>query len=402
MTRMGIEPFERFPGVEQGYGAVGALMSHLNLLKEAREKKVKNVLIFEDDFEFLISKEELWKLLDSVKDMEYDVIMMGANRNSLDVADFNENLFKVTFAMAPSAYLVNSPFFDILIKTFEDALPLLIEKDNVELYAVDTCWRDLQPKSKWYLFKTKVGKQRASYSNIVHNSVNYQTGGNGAIGAVRYINLGHRKDRKKEIEHELSRMGFSSFERFPAVNHKKKAVGCMISHLDLLKEAKEKGYPNILILEDDFEFLVSKEEFWDTLAAIKDLDYDVVMLAYQVMEHEPYNETLLKVISAQCAAGYIVNARFYDTLIQNMEEALPKFIETGEHWNYANDQCWKTLQPKSKWYAFKTHLGKVRASYSDIQGKTTNHYISKVMGGSRKSKKTRRRMRKHSRLSKRR
>jgi GR25 family glycosyltransferase involved in LPS biosynthesis len=205
------------------------------------------------------------------------------------------------------------------------------------------------------------------------------------FGAVRYINLDKRTDRKKEIEGELRRMGIENFKRFPAVNHEKTEIGCFLSHLNLLKEARDKKHKNVLVLEDDFEFVVSKEDFWKFMDSIKDLDYDVIMFVYNTQAHEDFNDKLIKVKSAQTAAGYLVNSNFYGALIENFEEALPKFIETGEHWHYANDQCWKSLQPHSKWYAFRPSIGKVRASYSDIQGKQTNDYRSTI-GGSRRSK----------------
>ena len=206
------------------------------------------------------------------------------------------------------------------------------------------------------------------------------------FGAVRYINLDKRTDRKEQIEGELRRMGIDQFERFPAVKHAEGAIGCAHSHLNVLKEAKERGYPSILILEDDFEFVVPKEEFWRAIEAVKDVDYDVIMLGYALNSHEDYNDTLLKVLDAQTASAYLVNSGFYDALIKNYEEAIPKFEATGEHWKYANDQSWKTLQPHSKWYAFKNRMGKQRASHSDNRGATVDY-----MHGGKRVRKYRRR-----------
>jgi len=182
LTRMGITNFERFSAVKREPGYVGALESHLNVLKQAKEKGKKNILIVEDDFEFTISKEKFWELIDAIKNVDYDVIMLGANRGAsrtknANSTNFNKTLYKVEFAMAPSAYLVHSQFYDTLIKKFEECLPKLIETNEQGAYALDVCWADLQPKSKWYLFKEKKGKQKASYSNIQKTQVNYQTGG---------------------------------------------------------------------------------------------------------------------------------------------------------------------------------------------------------------------------------
>jgi len=385
LHKMGIENFKRFPAVKEEFGALGCLKSHLNLLKEAKDKKFKNILILEDDFEFLLSKEDFWKLMESVKDLDYDVLLFGYNNGNLKSEKVNDVYSKVLEAQTTSAYLVNEKFYDTFIKTFEECLKQLVKTQDIYKYPADQCWKTIQPQNKWYVFHTRVGKQRKSFSNVAKINANYQTGGASPFGAVRYINLEKRTDRKKEIESELRRMGIENFKRFPAVNHEKTEIGCFLSHLNLLKEARDKKHKNVLVLEDDFEFVVSKEDFWKFMNSIKDLDYDVIMFVYNTQAHEDFNDNLIKVKSAQTAAGYLVNSKFYDALIENFEEALPKFIETGEHWHYANDQCWKSLQPHSKWYAFRPSIGKVRASYSDIQGKQTNDYRSTI-GGSRRSK----------------
>ena len=38
---------------------------------------------------------------------------------------------------------------------------------------------------------------------------------------------------------------------------------------------------------------------------------------------------------------------------------------------YAHDQTWKNLQQSGKWFALKPLIGKQKASYSDIEKKTS-------------------------------
>ena len=81
------------------------------------------------------------------------------------------------------------------------------------------------------------------------------------ISKVIYINLNKRTDRKEDIVKELDSFNLD-YERFEAIETPGFGiVGCGLSHLSVLKIAKERKYENILILEDDFTFLVSKEEF---------------------------------------------------------------------------------------------------------------------------------------------
>ena len=76
-----------------------------------------------------------------------------------------------------------------------------------------------------------------------------------------YINLEHREDRKNQIESELKKVGFNNYQRFNAIKNEKGYLGCSESHLECLKLARAQNYPNVIILEDDFEFLIDKNEF---------------------------------------------------------------------------------------------------------------------------------------------
>ena len=189
-----------------------------------------------------------------------------------------------------------------------------------------------------------------------------------------YINLDKRPDRKKELECELARMGLSG-ERFSAIEHARGAIGCCMSHLAALKLAKERGYSNILIFEDDFQFIVDKSTLERNLNAFFsfNIPYDVLMLSYNCYGKLPYNAVVSKATDVQTASGYIVHERFYDSLIRVWEEGLLKLIETGNSDIYILDQTWKSLQPVSNWYIMEPRIGIQRESYSDLQGKVVSY-----------------------------
>ena len=186
------------------------------------------------------------------------------------------------------------------------------------------------------------------------------------IDGVFHINLDSRTDRRKEVEEELNGIGIP-FERFPAIKGNPGLVGCGYSHMEVLKIARSRGYRAVLIFEDDFQFLVSKEKFWALLDAAKEEvpSYDVIMLGYNIQSAVPFSQHFQKVLEAQTASAYVVSAKFYDTLINCYEYAMPLLQSSGRHWDYANDQIWKKFQPGANWYAFKERIGKQRASYSD-------------------------------------
>ena len=190
------------------------------------------------------------------------------------------------------------------------------------------------------------------------------------IDKIMYINLNRRTDRREQIENELTVMGLMDKSiRFEAIDRPGKGiVGCTYSHLECLKYARDQKWKNVLILEDDFTFTMSKEAFEKNLSDFfeTNLPYDVCMISYLLFQSEPTEYPFLtKVNEAQTASGYIVHEKFYDVLIHLYEYFAPILDETMEHWHYANDQIWKHLQPSNQWYCLTTRCGKQRSGYSD-------------------------------------
>lgn len=189
------------------------------------------------------------------------------------------------------------------------------------------------------------------------------------IDKIFYINLDKRPDRKEAIESELTKFSLiNKSERYSAIETEQGFIGCAYSHLNVLKLAKEKNYNNVLILEDDFTFIISPEEFEQELTNFfsTDIPYDVIMISYNIIKHQTLeNIAVDKIIEAQTASGYIVHSNYYQKLIDLFEDAIPKLEETYMHWVYANDQIWKQYQPNDNWYFFKKRIGIQRPDYSD-------------------------------------
>lgn len=187
-----------------------------------------------------------------------------------------------------------------------------------------------------------------------------------------YINLDRRQDRRVQLEGELLKLGIEG-ERFAAIPREPGGIGCTQSHIAVLKLARDRNYPNVLIFEDDFESLVTKEVWDETISNIPEI-YDVVMLAYNLQSVEPFNHVFGKILETQSAPGYIVHSSYYDTLIARLEEGLALYEQYPEHhWLYINDQYWKPLQPVGNWYYSLVRLGWQRAGYSDLSKTFVDH-----------------------------
>ena len=68
-----------------------------------------------------------------------------------------------------------------------------------------------------------------------------------------FINLESRVDRLENVQNELRKMGIIG-ERINAVKSKVGGIGCTLSHIRCLEEAKQRGYEQVFICEDDIKF----------------------------------------------------------------------------------------------------------------------------------------------------
>ena len=166
LDRIGI-PCERFPAIKHNSGIVGCGYSHLAVLKEARARGYESVLLFEDDFQFLVDKETFWSIMAGIeKDLSgsYDVVMLGYNMHH--AGPHSENLMKVFDAQTTSAYIIHSRMYDILINLWEMATERLLHTGEHWVWALDQVWKRLQPSKEWYATKVRIGLQRPSFSDI--------------------------------------------------------------------------------------------------------------------------------------------------------------------------------------------------------------------------------------------
>jgi glycosyl transferase family 25 len=199
------------------------------------------------------------------------------------------------------------------------------------------------------------------------------------IDHVFYINLARRTDRRAEMEARLAEYGIEA-ERFEAIEESPGILGCTQSHRAVLALAHARGYGATLVLEDDFVFLVSRAEFYAYLSAVASarIEYDVLMISYHIeqgraTERVAASPMVRRVTAATLASGYVVRRHYYTQIVALYDWAVPLLRESGEHWNYANDQCWKRLQAADTWLCTAEKLGAQCDGYSDNSGCMVQH-----------------------------
>jgi GR25 family glycosyltransferase involved in LPS biosynthesis len=151
-----------------------------------------------------------------------------------------------------------------------------------------------------------------------------------------------------------------------------------MSHLEVLKLARDIGLPYVTIFEDDILFLDYKEtiEKLDRIVN-SDISWDVILLGGN--NYPPYqkiNEDCIKVNNCQTRTAYIVKNNYYGTLIYQWSYALEKLLVTKpgpEYESYRGDQSWKPLQKKDNFLLITPVKVVQRESYSDIEQMTVNY-----------------------------
>ena len=222
------------------------------------------------------------------------------------------------------------------------------------------------------------------------------------IDKVFIINLEHRTDRREQIIEELKRVGIDNYEFFKAIqpteetmkiwnpqflnpipqwfalsggDHTKYrigALGCMLSHLEIIKKCIENNYENVLILEDDTIFKIDNGLKFDTIMSVLDsqinnLDFGLLYLAGNhrgaILEKKTDNVT--KVQGTLTTGSYIINKRVMKCIVDKMAN-FPREV----------DVFYSTyIQKEYPCYCIMPHLTRQGDGYSDIVQKNVSYKL---------------------------
>lgn len=220
------------------------------------------------------------------------------------------------------------------------------------------------------LFFIKLGQKKSESHN------------NFTFPELYFINLKERPDRLSKIKNELNKMDYPKGKiiRVDAIKKKDGALGCGLSHLKALEMGLNSVNDFIIILEDDFKFIHSKDK---TLSILKkSLSYpnwNVILLSCNGTS-TPYLPNLDKVTDCQTTSGYIIKKRYIPVLMKEWKismEIRKKYNPvkgTALSRNSSIDYSWKKLQ-NDHWYITNPKLGKQYASFSSIEKKHVNYNV---------------------------
>lgn len=200
------------------------------------------------------------------------------------------------------------------------------------------------------------------------------------VDKVIYINLDHREDRRNIMKEffEKSNIPFEKIARFSAIKRSRGALGCLESHMEVLKLANREKWKNVLILEDDLKWSENFQKNYNKLEELAKLpNWDVIMLAGWYSE---YN--FPRIFKANNTGAYLVNERYRGKLLDNRTRAFNKF-SNGVGFNFDNirfnaDVSWHEIMKSDNWYGLNPCICYQIDGFSDITNRVTES--SKVIG----------------------
>lgn len=189
------------------------------------------------------------------------------------------------------------------------------------------------------------------------------------------INLDRRFERWEQMQHKFSQHGIDSVKRFVAIdgetspipahwNGTPGAYGCLLSHLEVVREARSLGLPSVLIFEDDVVFDDQFEKKFGDY--IQQLPTDWDMLFFGAL----HKDELIKV-SANIGRLTQSNSTYACALRDTVYDA---FIELNSKARDVLDVNSLVLQKQFNCYCFLPHLAWVEFAHSDAQQKLVHHW----------------------------
>ena len=183
------------------------------------------------------------------------------------------------------------------------------------------------------------------------------------------------------MQAQLERHGLGPVQRFAACDgetitkpvgwtHTDGAYGCLLSHVEVVREAQRSNTPSVLIFEDD---TVLDPEFQSKFASFsKEVPDDWDMLYFGALhKDEPaqISEHVGRITKANSTYAYALKNTVFDA-----------FIELNARAEHVLDMNSYLLQERFNCYCFMPNLAWVEAEYSDVQNRLERHwYLEKSL-----------------------
>jgi glycosyl transferase family 25 len=201
------------------------------------------------------------------------------------------------------------------------------------------------------------------------------------LDKVIYINLEDRTDRRKEVDEEfLFKLKFFKFYRLNAIKKEKGALGCLFSHLSLLRAMLVNNWNAIMICEDDIEILTNRESIDLHINLFLDNDnFDILCLGNSCNNFNTIDDNFNRGFDIQTTSCYVIKKRMVVPLmklfIDDDKDLLKTPFENVVNEHKIIDVEWIKLQNDYSFVLPIVRQLKQRSSFSDIEKKDVDYNV---------------------------
>jgi glycosyl transferase family 25 len=158
-------------------GHIGCGESHVKAIEMAIQNNWKETLVLEDDFIFTQPVNVVKKMLNNLRSVKYDVVLLAEGYKNLEKSDY-PFLKKVITCTTTSGYMVRRHYYETLLNNFKESVEVMKNelKQHINKHgqqktklnycsAIDQYWFSLQQKDTFYITNPVLGNQNSSYSD---------------------------------------------------------------------------------------------------------------------------------------------------------------------------------------------------------------------------------------------
>jgi len=159
-------------------GHLGCCESHIFALESCLKMEGKRFMIFEDDFEFSLSKERICYMLQKfIQEFpDFDIFLLYCFQE-FEIITKNRFIYRIINASSTIGYWMNKEKIPIFLQCFNNARNKLIQetqecphnkKISYTKYAIDQMWKNLQKDYFFYTTIPMIGNPKSRlYSSII-------------------------------------------------------------------------------------------------------------------------------------------------------------------------------------------------------------------------------------------
>jgi len=152
---------------------------------------------------------------------------------------------------------------------------------------------------------------------------------------IYLINLDERTDRLTDFYNGLRKLGVSDefitnkIKRFSAIKHVNGTDGCTESHITILRTVRDLGLNNVLVLEDDCEFIDEYLPYLNQVGEdITKKEWDIYYLGYNShIKLDKVSNNSVKIKNCFSTHAIVYSKSVFDVIIEEYNNGVIKILD---------------------------------------------------------------------------